>query len=214
MAYAAVAAEGELRAAKASADLAIGAEVSSAVSTTSAPTPEPASAMYAVASAAAGDTMPSQLPQTMAAPALSDSTTAPESSALENSIIPLATATPDLRETIPTAAAASPTEPAIADTSSENEIVGGMDDMAANWKNIRDSIAGAAAKPAPAKEDFHEPASAKAEPEAAPAAESEKPSLAATDPKAIASIVESVLAELRPKIVEEIAKKIADSKKE
>jgi CheY-like chemotaxis protein len=215
MAYAAVAAEGELRAAKASADLAIEAEVSSAVSTTSAPAPEPAGAMYAVASAAAGDTMPSQLPQTMPAPALSDSTPAPESSAVENSIIPLATATPELRETIAIAAAANPRETAIADTSSEHEIVGGTDDMAANWKNIRDSIAGAAAKPAPAKEDFHEPASAKAEPEgSAPAAESEKPSLAATDPKAIASIVESVLAELRPKIVEEIAKKIADSKKE
>jgi hypothetical protein len=88
--------------------------------------------------------------------------------------------------------------------------------MAANWKNIRDSIAGAAAKPAPAKEDFHEPAPAQPEPEttAAPIAASEKPSPAATDPNAIASIVESVLAELRPKLVEEIARKIADSKKE
>ena len=87
--------------------------------------------------------------------------------------------------------------------------------MAANWKNIRDSIAGAAAKPAPAKEDFREPTQAQSEPEAASAVTaSEKPSSAATDPKAIASIVESVLAELRPKIVEEIAKKIAESKKE
>jgi hypothetical protein len=85
--------------------------------------------------------------------------------------------------------------------------------MAANWKNIRDSIAGAAAKPAPAKEDFRAPEPVKSEPEAAaPVTASEK--TAGPDPKAIASIVESVLAELRPKIVEEIARKIAETNKE
>ena len=214
-AYAAVAAEGELRAAKAAPEVMTSPEISSAVSTTSVPAPEPEGAMYAVAYAAAGETMPSQFPQAMPAPAPTESAPAPESSAAENPIAGMATAMPHLPETIATAAAASTTETAIADTSSEYEIVGGTDDMAANWKNIRDSIAGAAAKPAPAKEDFHEPAPATPEPEAAaPEAVSEKSSFAATDPKAIASIVESVLAELRPKIVEEIAKKIADSKKD
>ena len=100
--------------------------------------------------------------------------------------------------------------------SGETEIAGGIEAMSANWKNIRDSIAGAAAKPAPAKEEFHEAEAAKAEPEVTAAPMSEKVSSApvAADPKAIASIVDSVLAELRPRIVEEIARKLADSKKD
>ena len=102
----------------------------------------------------------------------------------------------------------------------ENDSLGGTETMAANWKNIRDSIAGSAAKPAPAKEDF---ADAPAErPDAAvsdahtaePARGSDNTTRpAASDPTAIASIVESVLAELRPKIVEEITRKLSDPKK-
>jgi CheY-like chemotaxis protein len=105
---------------------------------------------------------------------------------------------------------------AVDESSSESEIVGGIEAMSANWKNIRDSIAGAAAKPAPAKEEFHEAEAAKVEPEVTAAPVSEKVGSApvATDPKAIASIVDSVLAELRPRIVEEIARKLADSKKD
>jgi hypothetical protein len=95
-----------------------------------------------------------------------------------------------------------------APASTETEIVGGTEDMAANWKNIRDSIAGAAAKPAVVKEIGEiEPNHA----QSTVASESAGPG--ATDPKAIANIVDSVLAELRPKIVEEIAKKLADPKK-
>jgi hypothetical protein len=89
------------------------------------------------------------------------------------------------------------------------------DIMAASWKNIRDSIAGAAAKPAPLKEEFCEAEPATGEHDAAndrPASESAR--LSASDPKAIANIVDSVLAELRPKIVEEIARKLADPKKD
>jgi hypothetical protein len=81
--------------------------------------------------------------------------------------------------------------------------------MAANWKNIRDSIAGGAAKPALAKEETREVESGQPEAKAA----SGPPASGAADPKAIANIVDSVLAELRPKIVEEIAKKLADPKK-
>ena len=105
---------------------------------------------------------------------------------------------------------------AITDDSIKNEVVGGTEDMAANWKNIRDSIAGAAAKPAPAKEEFQEVEQVKFEPAATADTPSEQAGgpLSATDPKAIASIVDSVLAELRPKIVEEIARKLAEPKKD
>jgi len=212
-AYAAVV--GEPRAAKASAEVAIDPEMHAAVSVPAADEPQPASAMHAVASAtAAGEIAPAQLSRTMQVPAEAEVSTAQESSAVVDSIIRPEPVTPVLPETvIETTVAASATETAAAEISGENEIVGGTEDMAANWKNIRDSIAGAAAKPAPAKEDFREPELAKSEPEApAPVAASEK--AAATDPQAIASIVESVLAELRPKIVEEIARKIAESKKE
>lgn len=87
--------------------------------------------------------------------------------------------------------------------------------MAANWKNIRDSIAGAAAKPAVAKGEMRDLEAAQAEAEKALAAapETTAPASGAADPRAIANIVDSVLAELRPKIVEEIAKKLADPKK-
>jgi CheY-like chemotaxis protein len=96
----------------------------------------------------------------------------------------------------------------------ENQIAGGVEEMAANWKNIRDSIAsGGAAKAAPAKENEEAPAIPAEKLEAeAPIAPAHAPS--ASDPKAIASIVDSVLAELRPRIVEEIARKLADPKKE
>jgi CheY-like chemotaxis protein len=99
----------------------------------------------------------------------------------------------------------------------ETDIVGGTEIMAANWKNIRDSIAGAAAKPAPVKGEFHEAEPVRSEAEPAPAVEAAEKAAtapAATDPKAIASIVDSVLAELRPRIVEEIARKLADPKKD
>jgi hypothetical protein len=169
--------------------------------------------MYAVASAAAGEVTPAHLPP-VPAPAEAEVSTAQKSSAIEDSMSRPEALTPVLPETlIETTAVASVLETAAAEISCENEIVGGTEDMAANWKNIRDSIAGAAAKPAPAKEDFREPDHLKSESEAAaPVAASEK--AAGTDPQAIASIVESVLAELRPKIVEEIARKIAESKKE
>ncbi len=89
--------------------------------------------------------------------------------------------------------------------------------MAASWKNIRDSIAGSAAKPAPAKEEFAEAAApseaASAEHSTEPTRDGTTPKPAATDPTAIANIVESVLADLRPKIVEEIARKLSDSNK-
>jgi CheY-like chemotaxis protein len=212
-AYAAVVSEP--RAAKASAEVAIDPEMHEAVSIPAADEPQPASAMYAVASAtAAGEIAPAQLSRTMQAPAETEVSTTQESSTVVDSIIRPEPVTPVLPETvIETMVAASATETAAADISGENEIVGGTEDMAANWKNIRDSIAGAAAKPAPAKEDFREPELAKSEPEA-PASVAASEKAAATDPQAIASIVESVLAELRPKIVEEIARKIAESKKE
>jgi nicotinate-nucleotide--dimethylbenzimidazole phosphoribosyltransferase len=212
-AYAAVVSEP--RAAKASAEVAIDPEMHAAVSVPAADEPQPASAMHAVASAAAaGEIAPAQLSRTMQAPGEAEVSITQESSAVVDSKITPELVTPVLPETvIETTVAASATEMAAADISGENEIVGGTEDMAANWKNIRDSIAGAAAKPTPAKEDFREPELAKSEPEApVPVAASEK--AAATDPQAIASIVESVLAELRPKIVEEIARKIAESKKE
>ena len=86
--------------------------------------------------------------------------------------------------------------------------------MVAQWKNIRDSIAGSAANPGPMKESVHDaefgPSVAAPETTATPAA---APS-AASDPTAIASIVDSVLAELRPKIVAEIARQLADPKKD
>jgi hypothetical protein len=85
------------------------------------------------------------------------------------------------------------------------------DVMAASWKNIRDSIAGAAPKPALSKEEFREPEPATVD--LASPAETAPARLRASDPTAIANIVDSVLAELRPKIVEEIARKLADSKK-
>jgi hypothetical protein len=95
------------------------------------------------------------------------------------------------------------------------EISGGVEDMAASWKNIRDSIAtGGAAKAAPAKEKDEVRADAGEAQESVTSASEPVTHSSASDPKAIASIVDSVLAELRPKIVEEIARKLADSKKE
>jgi twitching motility two-component system response regulator PilH len=116
------------------------------------------------------------------------------------------------------APASAPSEPseaaAVADDSNlpDSQTSGGLEDMAASWKNIRDSIAtgsGAKAAPAKEKEEF-----SPAEPATPESSAPETRASAASDPKAIASIVDSVLAELRPKIVEEIAKKLADSKKD
>ena len=86
--------------------------------------------------------------------------------------------------------------------------------MAASWKNIRDSIAGAAAKPALTKEEFRDVEPAPVDHNAAAPVEPSMRQFKASDPTSIANIVDSVLAELRPKIVEEIARKLADSKKE
>jgi CheY-like chemotaxis protein len=89
---------------------------------------------------------------------------------------------------------------------------GGTEDMVAQRKNIRDSIAASAAKPGPTNESIHdiEPAP----PVAGPAASEAVPSAAsASDPTAIATIVDSVLAELRPKIVAEIARQLTEPKK-
>ena len=95
----------------------------------------------------------------------------------------------------------------------DSQTSGGLEDMAASWKNIRDSIAtssGASAAPAKEKKEISlEPATSESS-----APTSETRASMASDPKAIASIVDSVLAELRPKIVEEIAKKLADTKKD
>ena len=102
-------------------------------------------------------------------------------------------------------------------SSPDIEVSGGVEDMAASWKNIRDSIAsGGAAKPAVARERDEAPAIDPAVETQEPATTAHAPATpsSASDPKAIASIVDSVLAELRPKIVEEIARKLADSKKE
>ena len=92
---------------------------------------------------------------------------------------------------------------------------GGTEEMVAQWKNIRDSIAGAAAKPVTAKEPVYEvgPTPPVTEPAVVATAEVAPAAAGATDPTAIASIVDSVLAELRPKIVQEIARKLADPKK-
>ena len=107
--------------------------------------------------------------------------------------------------------------PAVAEILSGTTDTVGGDIMAASWKNIRDSIAGAAAKPAPLKEEFPDPALESPEvgvASEAPAGESASSHVKASDPRAIASIVDSVLAELRPKIVEEIARKLADPTKD
>ncbi|MGC2197220.1 MAG: response regulator [Terriglobales bacterium] len=176
--------------------------------------PPPAAAIvYAMASAAAaGDSAPVPLAGAAQPPVVHETSAAQSTVVHPTDMAPAAPAEGIAESAVVT------TEPqaAAADTSIENEIVGGTE-MAANWKNIRDSIAGAAAKPAPAKEEFHEAEPPKSEPEApAVVAASEKMSTnsPATDPKAIASIVDSVLAELRPRIVEEIARKLADPKKD
>jgi CheY-like chemotaxis protein len=160
--------------------------------------------VYAMASAAAaGEAAPRIAAVTVLA--------APESAVIE------APAEKHQEEIPDPAYAASEAQAVTEHPSMETDIVGGTEIMAANWKNIRDSIAGAAAKPAPSKEEFHEAEPVRPEAEPAPAVEAAEKATsapAATDPKAIASIVDSVLAELRPRIVEEIARKLADSKKD
>jgi len=178
------------------------------------PTDQPV--MYAMASAAAaageGLTVPlADAPHGLAG----NESFAAQSTAISPTDGTPATPSEEMPEEIAAGAAAASETPVAPDASIENEIVGGTEIMAANWKNIRDSIAGAAAKPAQAKEEFQEAETVKSEPEVAPVSATEKASAAsATDPTAIASIVDSVLAELRPRIVEEIARKLADSKKE
>jgi CheY-like chemotaxis protein len=146
-----------------------------------------------------------------------------ESASVEASVMPVTPVEETIDAAVLQTAAVPSTEGAVAsvegeahaipDASIENEIVGGTEDMAANWKNIRDSIAGAATKPALAKEEFQQAEPAPSEP-VTEAPERPSTSLSAADPKAIASIVDSVLAELRPRIVEEIARKLADPKKD
>ena len=182
-------------------------------------------AAYAMASAAgAGETL-AGMTSAGSHPAMHDNSLA-ESQFAEISVTavapPAETTEPSSWHTPATPSAQSTTATvndganAITDDSIKNEVVGGTEDMAANWKNIRDSIAGAAAKPAPAKEEFQEVEQVKFEPAATADTPSEQAGgpLSATDPKAIASIVDSVLAELRPKIVEEIARKLAEPKKD
>ena len=212
-AYASMAGDGGPRATKAWPDVPVGGEVKAVTAMEA----EPTGVMYAAASAAAaGEVAPTQVTRAIQALAETELPPPQESSAIEDAISEPEPVVPVLPETgIESSTTTNAAQTFAADTQNQNELLGGTEDMAANWKNIRDSIAGAAAKPAPAKEDFREPESAKPEPEAAaPVEASEKAAVAATDPKAIASIVESVLAELRPKIVEEIARKLADSKKE
>jgi twitching motility two-component system response regulator PilH len=121
----------------------------------------------------------------------------------ESEIVSVLETTPDTGEQ-PVASAAAPV----------TEESAGTEEMVAQWKNIRDSIARSAANPGPMKESVHDaefgPSVAAPETTATPAA---APS-AASDPTAIASIVDSVLAELRPKIVAEIARQLADPKKD
>jgi len=118
-----------------------------------------------------------------------------------------ASAASETNETVPIAVTENSALP-------DSQTSGGLEDMAASWKNIRDSIAtGSGAKAAPAKEkEEFSPSEPVASESSAPAPETRAST--ASDPKAIASIVDSVLAELRPKIVEEIAKKLADTKKD
>src|SRR5262252_5723639 len=74
----------------------------------------------------------------------------------------------------------------------DSQTSGGLEDMAASWKNIRDSIAtssGAKAAPAKEKEEFS-PSEPVASESSAPAPETRAST--ASDPKAIASIVDSV----------------------
>jgi CheY-like chemotaxis protein len=139
----------------------------------------------------------------------------PETAAVVEESVPVSDASPAVAEAVTEEApgGVSAEAPAPVDT----QIARGEEEMVANWKNIRDSIAtGGAAKTAPAKEKEEvrpvAPEKSEAEPSAAVAVESHAPS--ASDPKAIASIVDSVLAELRPKIVEEIARKLADPKRD
>jgi CheY-like chemotaxis protein len=178
------------------------------------PTDQPVMSAMASAAAAAGEGV--TVPRADAPHGLAGNESfAAQSTAISPTDGTPATPSEEMPEEIAEGAAAASETPVAPDTSIENEIVGGTDIMAANWKNIRDSIAGAAAKPAQAKEEFQEAETVKSEPEVAPVSATEKASVAsATDPTAIASIVDSVLAELRPRIVEEIARKLADSKKE
>jgi hypothetical protein len=177
--------------------------------TTSQPEVAEELAMYAMASAAgAGDV----------APVAAGVQLVPQEGAIVESVQPHAETPQGTAETeSPQAAAAAPAgmpESQIPETP-EPQIAEGAEEMVANWKNIRDSIAGAAPKRAPSKEDIPvEAVNSKAEPVAA-ASHDSAPKSSAADPTAIASIVESVLAELRPRIVEEIAKKLAtDTRKD
>jgi len=195
--------------------------------------PEPASATEAAA-AVANDQPPvgavAEVPQSIGAEAPQVQALATAAGAefpapwpIANS--PAAAETPSIDVRSDVAERLSPATAPASDPREElhptTESLGGTEDMAASWKNIRDSIAASAAKPAPAKEEFTETAVPDAEAtvagthhsESAQSPEAAGKGAAANDPTAIANIVESVLAELRPKIVEEIARKLSDPKK-
>ena len=242
-AYAAIAAEASLRASSADSVAVSPTESVARVAETPAATasqPDPAEAtIRAMASAAgAGDIAPvTASAQIVAQETVVETMSSPEA---EAAALGDSSATPDARlritevESPAVASAAAPAvapdaqisepetqEPKIPESQipetpiPEVQMAQGADEMA-NWKNIRDSIAGAAPRRAPSKEEIAEIERATAE-VAVPGAPAHEaaPSTSASDAKAIASIVDSVLAELRPKIVEEIAKKLAtDPKKD
>jgi CheY-like chemotaxis protein len=212
-AYAAVAASGAVLAASAavaeepSTPTAAGNPVeNSAIASHAQDQPTESAAVYAMAAGAAESA-------TIASPAherLSHADiTSSQAQATAESSIPLSHASSLTNGIAPV------TLPSETQDSTEAHISEGVEDMAASWKNIRDSIAtGGAVKAAPGKEKEEIAPVDTAHADLGAASAPEAPISASADPKAIASIVDSVLAELRPRIVEEIAKKLADSRKD
>ena len=211
-AYAAVAASGAVLAASAalaeepSTPAAINPGENSAIPSHAQDQPTESAAVYAMAAGAAESA-------TIAAPAhehLSHADVTPaEAQATAESSTPISHSPSLMSGTAP---GTLPSEP---QDSTEAHISEGVEDMAASWKNIRDSIAtGGAVKAAPGKEKEETTPVETPHSDRSAASAPEAPISASADPKAIASIVDSVLAELRPRIVEEIAKKLADSRKD
>ncbi len=120
----------------------------------------------------------------------------------------------DLAAPVPEVPISAPAMPTFADVVQAATDMMEGDVMAASWKNIRDSIAGAAPKPALAKEEFREAEPVNGAGSDPASTQNVSGKHGASDPKAIANIVDSVLAELRPKIVEEIARKLAEPNKD
>lgn len=136
-----------------------------------------------------------------------------EAAAVIEADAPVSEPSPAVAESVAEQAASA--APAGAPTLVDTQIAEGAEEMVANWKNIRDSIASGAARPAPAKEKEEVHSVELDNNEAQPVTAAPETRVSSTsDPKAIASIVDSVLAELRPRIVEEIARKLADPKKD